>query len=505
MIIITNTAMVNTGVPMKMKKPKQKSGEGRRLAFATLGIAFFALFYFMPALPPAIDPTGKVFELTREAQLAIGLFLLAGIWWVFEVIPIGVTSITIGVLQAAFMIRPATEAFADFMNPSVLFILGSLLLGLAFTKAGVTNRLAFKMLTIVGEDSRKILLGVFVVTAGLTHLMAHTAVAATMFPLMLVIMTMYGNKDESSNFGKAMFIGMAYAAGAGSMCTLLGAARGPVALGFFTEFTGETVTFLEISKVMIPFGWASVILVWFLLCFVFFKPEQLKIEGLREKVDEVYSEMGPITLKEIFVIVLALSVVAILALQNFIPALQSIDKSVPMLVAGILLFLTKLFTVEDLEKGIPWNIVLLFGGAMSIGYALWQTGAAEWMAINWLGMFENAHWLVFVLAIAFLIIIMTNFIMNVAAIAITLPVALVVAEYMGVNPYLILYTALAMAALPFLLLVGAAPNAIAYQSKQFTTGQFFMVGIPFTLIVLAMVALFALVIWPLLGVPALVN
>ncbi len=100
---------------------------------------------------------------------------------------------------------------------------------------------------------------------------------------------------------------------------------------------------------------------------------------------------------------------------------------------------------------------------------------------------------------------MTNFIMNVAAIAIILPVALVVAEYMGVNPYLILYSALTMAALPFLLLVGAAPNAIAYQSKQFTTGQFFMVGIPFTLIVLVMVALFALVVWPLLGVPALVN
>lgn len=481
------------------------AAEGRRLGFAFLGIALFSLFYFMPALPPAIDPTGKVFELAREAQLAIGLFLLAGTWWVFEVIPIGVTSITIGVFQAAFMIRPATDAFANFMDPSVLFILGSLLIGLAFTKAGITTRLAFKMLAIVGNDTRKILLGVFVVTAALTHVMAHTAVAATMYPMMLVIMTMYGNEDKPSNFGKAMFIGMAYAAGAGSMVTMLGAARAPVAIGFFQEFTGNTVTFIELSKVMLPFGWVTVFLVWFLLCYVFYKPEKQKIEGMQEKVDEVKSQLGPMTVKEIFVIFLTLSVVAVLALQNFIPALASMNKAVPMLVAGILLFMIKLFTVEDLEKGVPWNIVLLFGGAMSIGYALWETGAAHWMAVNWLAMFENAHWLVFVLAIAFLVAIMTNFIMNVAAIAITLPVALVVAEYMGVNPYLILYSALTMAALPFLLLVGAAPNAIAYQSKQFTTGQFFMVGIPFTLIVLAMVALFALVIWPLLGVPALVS
>ncbi len=505
MVKINNTTQATAGPLVITEKSKSFTGEGRRLAFALLGIALFALFYFMPALPPAIDPTGTAFELSREAQLAIGLFLLAGIWWVFEVIPIGVTSLAIGVFQAAFMIRPAAVAFANFMDPSVLFILGSLMLGLAFTKAGVTTRLAFKMLTIVGEDSRKILLGVFIVTAALTHLMAHTAVAATMFPLMLVIMSMYGKVDEPTNFGRAMFIGMAYSAGAGSMITLLGAARAPVALGFFQEFTGNSVSFIEMSKVMFLFGWVTVFLVWFLLCYVFFKPEQLKIEGLQKKVDEVKSQMGPMSVKEIFVIVLTLSVVAILALQNFVPALQSMNKAVPMLVAAILLFMTKLFTVEDLEKGIPWNIVLLFGGAMSIGYALWETGAAQWMAVNWLGMFENAHWLVFVLAIGFLIIVMTNFIMNVAAIAITLPVALVVAEYMGVNPYLILYAALSMAALPFMLLVGAAPNAIAYQSKQFTTGQFFMVGIPFTLIVLAMVALFALVVWPLLGVPALIK
>jgi len=186
---INNTTQATAGPLVITEKSKSFAGEGRRLAFAFLGIALFALFYFMPALPPAVDPTGQAFDLSREAQLAIGLFLLAGIWWVFEVIPIGVTSIAIGVFQAAFMIRPATVAFANFMDPSVLFILGSLMLGLAFTKAGVTTRLAFKMLTIVGEDSRKILLGVFVVTAALTHLMAHTAVAATMFPLMLVIMS----------------------------------------------------------------------------------------------------------------------------------------------------------------------------------------------------------------------------------------------------------------------------------------------------------------------------
>ncbi len=501
-MVSVNTAKASSAA--KTIELQKTSVDWKRISAITVGLGLFALFYFLPQLSPAVDPMGNVFQLSREGQLAIGLFLLAGIWWVFEVIPIGVTSILIGVMQAAFLIRPAKEAFGNFMDPSVLFILGSLMLGIAFTKVGLTNRLAFKMLTVVGEDSRKILLGVFLVTVALTLVMAHTAVAATMFPLMMVILKMYDEDEKPSKFGKAMFIGMAYAAGAGSMITMLGAARTAVAAGFFQEFTGNYVKFTEVTKVMGPFGLVMTLIIWLLLAFVFFRPEKKRIHGLKEKAQEVYAQMGPLTKKEIFVAVLALSVVTVLALQSFVPALEPMGRTVPILVAVIIMFLTKTFTVEDLEKSVPWNIVLLFSGAMSIGICLWETGAAQWMAVHWLGMFKDAPWFVFVLAISFLVIVLTNFIMNVAAISITLPVALVIAEYLGVNPYLIMYSALAAAALPFMLLVGAAPNAIAYQSKQFTLGQFFFLGIPFTIIAVLLIGLFSVTVWPLLGVPALI-
>ncbi|MEW6726990.1 SLC13 family permease [Desulforudis sp. 1088] len=488
-----------------MSTTSNQAIDWRKTLFIFLGIGAFALFYFLPPLAPAVDPQGKEFALSRQGQLAIGLFLLAGIWWVFEVIPIGVTSIMIGVVQAMFLIRPASDAFRDFMDPSVMFIFGSLLLGLAFTKAGLTRRLAFKMLGVVGENTRMILLGTFIVTAGLTHLMAHTAVAATMFPILLVIMSLYGEDERPTKFGKGLFIGMAYAAGAGSMCTMLGAARNPIAAGFYKEFTGNELTFLQLTKAMAPYGWVMVFIIWALIAFVFFRPEKTRIPGLKDRVAEMSRSLGPISKQEIFVALSAVAVVAILALQNFIPALSELNRAVPLLTAGILFFLTGLFTVEDLEKRVPWNIVLLFSGAMSIGFALWQTGAAQWMAVNWLTMFKDAHWLFFVAAISFLVLMLTNFIMNVAAIAITLPVAFVIAGYLGVNSDLILYSALAMAALPFMLLVGAAPNAIAYQSKQFSTGEFFLTGIPMSIVCLLLVVLFAITIWPLLGIPALVR
>jgi sodium-dependent dicarboxylate transporter 2/3/5 len=109
------------------------------------------------------------------------------------------------------------------------------------------------------------------------------------------------------------------------------------------------------------------------------------------------------------------------------------------------------------------------------------------------------------MGIAFLVIIMTNFIMNVAAIAIVLPVALVIAQYLGVNPEIILYCSVAAASMPMLLLIGAAPNAMAYESKQFTTGEFFMAGIPGSLMVLAVMVLFIFTYWPLIGMTPLLK
>jgi len=75
----------------------------KRIFFICLGITLFCAVYFLPKLPDAVDPMGKTFVLTHEGQTALALFMLAACWWIFEVVPIGVTSITIGVVQAVFL------------------------------------------------------------------------------------------------------------------------------------------------------------------------------------------------------------------------------------------------------------------------------------------------------------------------------------------------------------------------------------------------------------------
>ncbi len=613
----------------------------KRIAFLLLGVVLFFLVYLSPDWPDAIDPKGIAFDLTPQGKAALGLFLLAATWWVTEVVPIGVTSIMIGIVQALFFIRPgvlpvptgsmpsadlvlvqhqrpegaedaepvqndwvqlelaaedwpaiaalapvrrlgsqedlrhafdrfdparddpaarvqvrmendtwnrirheqlvadattvvatrrggevqvrisadhfqaidaakpisgAWRSFTDFLAPSVWFIFGSLSFGAVFTKTGLTRRLAYKMLAIVGERTSMIYLGCFVMTSALTLIMAHTAVAATVYPLLLAIYAMYTNEEKPTNFGKGLFMGMAFVAGAGSIITLLGAARGAVALGFFREITGEQIGFFELTYYMLPVGVLMTFVLWGFFM-IRYRPEKKTIPGLRERSIQLYAELGPMRREEWLALAIVGTCIAVLAVRALLPAghaLKDIDKAGVILLATVLFFVTRILKLKDLEDT-SWNIILLFGGAMSIGYCLWQTGAASWLAIHWLSMFQTAPGWVFVVGIAFFVLVMTNLIMNVAAIAISMPVALVIAPYLDVAPHVVVFASLVTSGMPFLLLVGAAPNAIAYASRQFTSREFFVTGIPASILLMIVVTVFVLVVWPLMGMPITID
>jgi solute carrier family 13 (sodium-dependent dicarboxylate transporter), member 2/3/5 len=487
--------------------PKTIGLDWKKYLFLGIGVFFFLLVFYSPPWSDAVDPQGKHFALSPEGKGAIAVFLLAGTWWVFEVVPIGITSLAIGVLQVLFFIRPPDKAFKDFMDPSVLFIFGSIVIGLVFTKTGLTRRIAYKMLAIVGEKTSMIYLGCFVLTAALTHIMAHTAVAATIYPLLVAIYAMYDEGEKQTRFGKGLFIGMAYVAGAGSIITLLGAARGAVAIGFFNSIMHKSIGFFELTYYMAPIGWLMTILLW-LFFMVVLKPEKKTIPGLRERARRLNAELGGITAREIIAIAIVGTAILVLGasavMKSVVPGFVAPNKTAVLLISTILFFIMGILDISDLEE-IPWNIILLFAGAMSIGFCLWDTGAAQWMAINWLSLFKEANWFVFVLSIAFFVMVMTNFIMNVAAIAISLPVALVIAPYLGVAGEVILFSSLIAAGMPFMLLVGAAPNAIAYDSKQFTPGEFFMYGIPASIILMLVTGFAVYVLWPLMGMPILAG
>ena len=255
------------------------------------------------------------------------------------------------------------------------------------------------MLSIIGEKTSMLMLGCFVMTALLTHVMAHTAEAATMFPLLIAIYAMYTTETKPTKFGKALFIGMAYVAGAGSIITLLGAARGAVALAFYKDMMHVYISFGTLSHYMFPLGWLMVFLLWGFFIIVC-KPKKDRIPDLKAKTIRMYKELGGLTRNEILAAAIILSAVLVIALKSFVPALDSLDKTGILLCSTIAFFVCNILKLEDLED-IPWNIILLFAGAMSIGFCLWETGAAKWLAVNWLVLFQKAPAVVFIMGMSF--------------------------------------------------------------------------------------------------------
>ena len=161
-------------------------------------------------------------------------------------------------------------------------------------------------------------------TAALTLIMAHTAVAAAVFPLLMAIYSLYDQDHKPTQFGRGLFIGMAFVAGAGSIITLLGAARGAVAIGFFRDILGREIGFFELSYYMFPVGVTMVMLLWGLMM-VLFRPEHKTIPGLRERAKALYSGLGKITLTEILTLIIVFAAILIMSLRSFIPALEPLN------------------------------------------------------------------------------------------------------------------------------------------------------------------------------------
>src|SRR3990172_9373005 len=370
--------------------PALRRFDWTRLAIIALGLVAFCAIYLAPHLPDAVDVHGQRFTLSREGQGALALFVLGVLWWGFEVVPIGVTGLALGVLQSVLHIRPAGQALGDFLDPAVCFVLGSFGGGMAFARTGLPQRIAYPLLAAFGERTAFIYLGAFATTSLLAVVMAHTAAAAAVFPLLMALYPLYDEGRKPTRFGKGLFIGMAMTAGAASIVTLLGSGRAAVAAGFFGQMGSREVPFYEVTYYLLPLGLALLLTLW-LLMLALFTPEKRSIPGLRQRLLGIRRKLGPISARELTALAIVGAMLLALGAESFAPGLAP-HKAAVVLGAGVALFLARLLDIEDLEA-IPWNIVLLFGGAMSLGLCLWQTGAARWLAVEGLALWGHAHWL----------------------------------------------------------------------------------------------------------------
>ena len=464
--------------------------------------------------------------LSPAAWRTTAVGLLMAIWWVTEALPIAATSLVPLVLFAPLGILPMREAAAPYANPIIFLFLGGFLLAVAMERWELHRRIALAVVRVMGVKPPSLVLGFMVATAFLSMWVSNTATAVMMLPIGLSVVGLvrpggeYGaGRPVDFNFATALMLGIAYAASIGGLGTLIGTPPNALLAGFMLESYGVEIGFARWMGVGVPLVALTLPLAWLLLTRVVYPIRIREIPGGRQTIDRAYRALGPVGAAETRVALLfgatALLWMTRPLLTRWVPGLH--DAGIAM-GAALLLFILpagdgerRLMDWETAET-LPWGVLLLFGGGLSLADAVRTSGLAEAIggAVGGLGLPVVAMVLVVVTVIIFL----TELTSNTATAAAFLPLVASVAVGLGESPYLLAIPAALAASCAFMMPVATPPNAIVYGSGYVTIPQMVRAGLwlnlLFTLVITAaaytlVVAVFGVepgVLPPWAGTPA---
>lgn len=455
---------------------------GGRGLVALVGVVSFLAVLLYP------NPQG----LSVEGQRMLAISVLALFLWISEVLPLAVTSFLVCVLIALLRVADPTKAFIGYGTHAMFFLIGAFVLGVAVQKTNLHRRIAINMLIRFRRSPTRLVLGVVFTGAGLSMLMPEHVVAAFMLPVLMEILGSLKVDLTGTNFSKAMMLGMCYGASVGSMGSLLGGARNPLAISIYQEVTGEQVSF---------FGWMFsafpiVIVMTIAVCIVLkwkFPPEKMDLEAAINHMEKEIRKMGSMGTQEKTVLAIFL-----LAFLLWAFAGTSIGMATVAMLMVVLLFITKSVTWLDVQMDMPWGVVILYGGAVTMGKYMVSTGAASFIAEKFL-VFAGKNPYLLLLLLIVMIILLTEVMSNAAATAVVLPIALTLTLATGLSPTVTMYTVAMGSAMAFMLVIATPGAAIAYSSGYLRQVDYLKAGVYLNLVGIAVLMIVAQTWWRLIG------
>jgi len=472
----------------------------RKFIFLVLGPLLFIVFQFCGT------PKG----IPENAYDMLCITLWMAIWWITEVIPIGVTAllpIILFPLTGALDLSETTESFG---HKYIFLYMGGFLLAIAIEKWNLHKRMALNIIKLIGTNISLIILGFMVATAFLSMWISNTATAVMMLPIgMSIVSQLHDNpqteENENQLFGKALMLGIAYSASIGGMATLIGTPPNLVFAGFVEETFNVEISFWQWTKFGLPISIILLAISWIYLTRFAFKFQQKEFPGGKQEINKLLASIGPMKMEEkivlaVFIITAFCWITRSFLLQKIIP---TIDDTIIALTAGILLFIIPstnlrepLIKWEEAVK-MPWGIILLFGGGMALAKGFEVTGLA-----NWLGTRMTSLQGVSLLVLLFIIIASVNFITevtsNLATTAMLLPILYPLAITMNVNPYLLMVATTLSASCAFMLPVATPPNAIVFGSGYLKISDMIKAGIWMNIISILILTIIVYLLLPLI-------
>ncbi len=448
--------------------------------FIILSFLILALSYLSPTLP----------GLTRNGQVMIGILLMAAVLWITEPIPLPITGILLMIAQSIMGIATPAQVFSAFGNQAVFFLLGAFIIAATIKQVGLHKRIAFTLLSLFKNNPKKFTFGIMCSCAFLSFIMPEHGVAALFLPIITSILITMKLIPRNSNFGKVSMLCVAYGCSIGSLGTLVGGARNPLTIGILAE-QGITVTFFDWMIYSMPIVIISLPVVWIILQLVF-PIEITDTTVARKEIENQLAIAGKISRKELKVLTILIFTILLWSLFSSHPQFGLAGIAI---LGSILMVLTGSISWENIEKHVPWGIILLYGGAITLSHGMQATGAGTWIAHQLFAIIDINPY-VLILGIIIFTILLTNVISNVGAVAILLPIGLAISsEIVEISPLVSSMLIALSGGLAFVLVIATPGNAITYSSGYFSTRDLSRAGIFANIICIMIIFTVAVFYW----------
>jgi sodium-dependent dicarboxylate transporter 2/3/5 len=450
-------------------------------------------------------------DLSKEGVAVLACTLWVSVWWITEAIPISATALlplVLFPLCQALTIQKSASAFA---NPLIFLYMGGFMIAVAIEKWNLHRRIALNIILWVGSDLSRIILGFMIATAFLSMWISNTATAVMMMPIgVAVVKQLENGLDENTlnkhELGQALMLAIAYGCSIGGMATIIGTPTNLVFIGMIDEFYDVEISFTQWMMFALPISIILLFFTWnYLVRFAFKLHSNSEIKASHSEIRQHLEALGPISPEEkrvliVFILVAMAWIGRAYVLQPFIPG---INDTVIALIGAIILFLIparkgKMLLDWHTAESIPWGIIILFGGGLTLAAGFENTGLASWIG-NQLNLFELVPYFILVFVLVVMVNFLTEITSNVATASMLLPILAALALSIDVHPFGLMVAATLAASCAFMLPVATPPNAVVFGSQYLTIPGMIRVGIwmnILSVIILSMIVYYVLpVIW----------
>lgn len=439
------------------------------------GVLVFMIMLFSPV------PYG----LSVEAWLTAAVTVLMGIWWITEAIPISATALVPMVLFPVLGVGTISESTSPYANPLIFLFMGGFVIALAMEKWALHKRIALRIVSMVGVKPTSIIIGFIIASAFLSMWVSNTATAIMMLPIAVSILELVKHDDgkERLNFEIVLVLSIAYACNIGGMATLIGTPPNALFAGFVNENYGLEIGFLEWMMVGIPIVLISLPLMYLILTKWIYPIKLDVLPGGKELIERQVNSLGSLSSQEKKVAIVFVSAALLWMFRplvaNVIPGVSDTGIAIAAALALFIIPAEKRSTdgllIWSDTKRLPWGVLVLFGGGLSMASAISRTGLADWIGSG-IGALNTWPVLLILIIVIALIVFLTEMTSNTASTAAFLPIIASVAIGLGENPLLLAIPTVLGASCAFMLPVATPPNAIVYGSDRITIPEMSKAG-----------------------------